>query len=189
MSLPSGAHSPEHGPDDGSRTIVEIKARCGDLSRVQRVIEGEGARRVGEDHQVDTYFRVPRGRLKLREGTIERHLIYYERPDDAGPKRSDVQLYEPGPGDALKALLTQALGVRIVVEKRRAIYFAGNVKFHLDRVEGLGRFIEIEAIDADGGRSEEDLRAQCAHYLRRLGISQEALVRRSYSDLLREASS
>lgn len=172
----------------GARTNVEIKARCDDLAAVRRVLEEKGARRVGEDRQTDTYFRVSRGRLKLREGIIERYLIYYERPDEAGPKRSDVQLYEPGPSRALKTFLTQALGVRVVVEKRREIYFAGNVKFHLDRVEGLGRFVEIEAIDAEGARSVADLRAQCERYLRALDIAPDARVRRSYSDLLEEAS-
>ena len=166
------------------RLNIEIKARCEDLDAVRATLAAEGARRVGEDHQIDTYFCVPHGRLKLREGTIERYLIFYERPDDAGPKRSDVHLYEPQPGPALKAVLTRALGVRVVVEKRREIFFVGNVKFHLDQVDGLGRFAEIEAIDQDGSRTPAELRAQCEAFTERLGLAPGAFVAASYSNLL-----
>lgn len=163
---------------------VEIKARSTAHDRIRAILEGEQARFVGEDHQIDTYFHVPRGRLKLREGTIEHALIFYERTDSAGPKTSHVHLYRPAPDPALKALLTAALSVRVVVDKRRAIYFVENVKFHLDRVERLGTFVEIEAIDTDGTRGEAALRAQCEHFLRLFEIEESDLVRRSYSDLL-----
>ena len=164
---------------------VEIKARCADPEPIRQYLRAHGARFVGEDHQVDTYFHVPNGRLKLREGTIERALIHYDRPDADGPKRSDVHLYDPVGSDTadLKAALTRALGVRVVVDKRRAIYFIDNVKFHLDRVDGLGAFVEIEAIDRDGTRSPDALRAQVDHYLAAFGIAPDALVAGSYSDL------
>ncbi|ARA92934.1 adenylate cyclase [Rhodothermaceae bacterium RA] len=165
---------------------VEIKARCADHEPIRQYLRAHEARFVGEDHQVDTYFRVPNGRLKLREGTIERALIHYDRADEHGPKRSDVHLYHPGAGDApaLKATLVHALGVRMVVDKRRAIYFIDNVKFHLDRVEGLGTFVEIEAIDREGHRTPEELRAQCEHYLDAFGIAPEDLVAASYCDMM-----
>ncbi len=163
---------------------VEIKARCDDPGPIRAVLRERGARFVGEDHQIDTYFNVPRGRLKLREGAIEHALIFYERTNQSGPKRSDVWLYRPEADPALKALLTAALGVRIIVDKRREICFIDNVKFHIDRVEGLGAFVEIEAIDEDGSIGEEALRAQCEAYLRLFRISPEDLVALSYSDLL-----
>lgn len=163
---------------------VEIKARCSPLDRVRRVLKEEDARFVGEDDQTDTYFRVRRGRLKLREGTIEEALIHYDRPDEQGPKPSDVLLYTPQPASELKALLKRALGVLVVVEKRREIYFLGNVKVHLDRVKELGTFVEIEAQDADGTLGAEELRAQCEHYMARFGLSSEALVAHSYSDMM-----
>lgn len=122
--------------------------------------------------------------MKLREGAIEHALIFYERTNQSGPKRSDVWLYRPEADPALKALLTAALGVRIIVDKRREICFIDNVKFHIDRVEGLGAFVEIEAIDEDGSIGEEALRAQCEAYLRLFRISPEDLVALSYSDLL-----
>src|SRR4051812_43904611 len=92
----------------------------------------------------------PRERLQLREGNIENCLVYYERENRAGPKQSDVSLFPVVPDSALKDILSQSLGVLVVVEKQREIYFIDNLKFHIDVVENLGSFVEIEAIDADG---------------------------------------
>lgn len=163
---------------------IEFKARCDDLGRVRALLVAEGARYVGEDRQIDTYFPVPRGRLKLRQGTIEQALIYYERPDQLGPKASDVHLAPVADGEAVRVLLAAALGIRVVVDKRRAIYFAGNVKIHLDCVDGLGTFVEVEAIDQLGDRDRARLEAQCRHYLKRFAIAEADLVDASYSDLL-----
>lgn len=165
---------------------IEIKARCADLDRARRALESRGARRVGLDHQVDTYFQCRQGRLKLREGNIERALIHYLRPDQAGPKCSEVILYQPQPGEELKQILTRALGVLVVVDKRREIYFTDNVKLHLDLVEGLGSFVEIEAI-GDAAHPERDgLLLQCREFMALLEVREADLVERSYSDLLLE---
>lgn len=77
----------------GARLNVEVKARSGDHERIREILRQRNARLVGEDHQIDTYFNVGTGRLKLREGNIENSLIYYRRSDGVGPKRSDVLLY------------------------------------------------------------------------------------------------
>ena len=86
---------------------------------------------------------------QLREGTIENALIYYERENQAEPKQSNVIVTQTRPDSTLKALLSHALGILVVVEKQREIYFIDNVKFHIDAVNGLGHFIEIEAIGQD----------------------------------------
>jgi predicted adenylyl cyclase CyaB len=163
---------------------IEIKARCHNPQTIRDVLRARHADFRGTDHQIDTYFKVPRGRLKLREGNIENALIYYEREDREGPKRSAVTLVPATPGTPLKALLTQALGILMVVEKRRDIYFIGNVKFHMDDVRDLGLFVEIEAIDYDGSIGGETLRAQCHEFLSLLNIQPDQLVALSYSDLL-----
>lgn len=165
-------------------SIVEIKATCHDPDRVRKILLDHNARFVGEDHQIDTYFVVDSGRLKLREGDIENSLIYYNRPNDAGPKRSDVQLYQTQKESGLKNVLKSFLDELVVVDKRREIYFIDSVKFHIDRVEGLGSFIEIEAIDNDGSIGEESLRSQCDQYLELLGIPESDLLTDSYSDML-----
>jgi len=165
---------------------IEIKARTTQQDRIRALLQAHRADFRGTDHQVDSYFSCPRGRLKLRHGNIEHSLIFYQRPDQAGPKPSQVHLYHPQPGPALYELLTAAYGLHCEVRKAREIYFIDNVKFHLDQVEGLGHFVEIEAIDADGSLGEARLREQCSDYLELFGIAPTDLLERSYSDMLLE---
>ncbi len=142
----------------------------------------------GTDHQIDTYFKVPHGRLKLREGNIENNLIYYEREDNSdagGLKESRYIVYSLDPSaSSLKELLMKALGPLVVVEKEREIYFIDNVRFHIDRVKNLGSFVEIEATDKQGTMSKEKLLEQCAFFLELFKIPQDDLIPASYSDLL-----
>lgn len=163
---------------------IEIKARCPDVDYVRQMLETQQASYIGLDHQVDTYFKVKQGRLKLREGNIERALIYYERPNLAGPKKSIVSLYKISSDSDLKEMLTKSIGVLVVVDKQREIYFIDNVKFHLDSIKGLGDFVEIEAIDQEGTIGEEKLNQQCKDYMNLFKIRDEDLVQLSYSDLL-----
>lgn len=163
---------------------IEIKAKCHLPKKVKAILESHQADFRGVDHQIDTYFKVPNGRLKLREGNIESALIHYDRPDQAGPKKSNYILYHPHPDSSLKQLLTQANGLLVVVDKLRSIYFINNVKFHIDEVKDLGSYMEIEAIDADGSIGEEKLNEQCEHYLNLLGVEKEDLIENSYSDLI-----
>ena len=139
---------------------------------------------VGEDQQIDTYFKVEKGRLKLREGNIENALIFYERENTAGAKSSNILLYKHAPDAALKAILTTTMGVKVVVEKQRRIYFLENVKFHFDTVERLGTFIEVEAIDKTGDIGTEKLKAQCSHYAAFFNVNETDYIAHSYSDLL-----
>lgn len=163
---------------------IEIKARCADQKKIRDILTAHKADFKGTDHQVDTYFKVNRGRLKLREGNIENSLIFYERENKEGPKQSNVNLFRSEPGSSLKEILISALGILVVIDKKREIYFIDNVKFHIDTVENLGTFVEIEAIDSDGTIGKEKLLEQCNEYLRLFGIEQGALVSVSYSDML-----
>ena len=162
---------------------VEIKARCGDPEGVRSVLRSHQARFAGTDHQVDTYFRVPAGRLKLREGNIENALIYYDRPNEGGPKQSDVLLHVVSPNSGLKEILTKVLGVLAVVDKQREIYYVANVKFHIDTVQGLGSFVEIEAA-GDEHSDRRRLQEQCRDYVGQFAIREEDLVAESYSDMV-----
>ena len=163
---------------------IEIKARCANPTAIQRILEERKAKFIGIDHQIDTYFSVQEGRLKLREGNIEQQLIFYRRNNQAGPKKSEVILY-PAPSDStLKAVLTASLGIKVIVDKKRAIYFIDNVKFHIDTVARLGNFLEIEAIDRKDEIPLEKLEAQCRFYMNLFDIQSENLVEVSYSDML-----
>jgi len=169
-----------------NKVIIEIKARCSDPERIREILRGQNARYVGKDHQVDTYFRVRRGRLKLREGKIENNLIYYERENTRGPKKSEVILLKTEPGSPIKSILEKALGVLAVVDKQREIYFINNVKFHIDEVKNLKSFVEIEAIGEEGAADENALLRECKHFLKLFDISDDDLITKSYSDMLIE---
>jgi len=127
--------------------------------------------------------------LKLREGNIENSLIHYNRTNTAGAKQSDVSLYQHHANKNLKEVLTKALGVKVVVDKRRKIYFIGNVKFHFDEVNELGNFVEVEAIDKDGSLGVEKLKEQCNYYIQLFEIKNDQFIAESYSDLLEKKSS
>jgi adenylate cyclase, class 2 len=163
---------------------VEIKARCQNPAFIRQFLANQQAHFIGVDHQIDTYFHCINGRLKLRQGNIENALIHYERSNQAGPKQSLVTMTAVQDGDALKAVLLAAHGTKVVVDKRRHIYFIDNVKFHLDEVQGLGHFVEIEAIDKDGSIGHEKLLQQCQHYLQAFAIAAADLLTNSYSDML-----
>jgi len=163
---------------------IELKARCSDPTTIERILTEHNADLIGTDHQIDTYFNVQHGRLKLREGNIENALIHYERENLSGPKKASVILYKSDPHSSLKGILETALGVLAVVDKQRKIFFIGNVKFHIDEVRGLGSFVEIEAIDKDGNNTEQKLLEQCTHYKYVLGIQDADLLTDSYSDMV-----
>lgn len=164
---------------------IEIKAKCFHPEKVEAFLLANKARFVGLDHQKDTYFNVPEGRLKLRQGNIENSLIFYNRPDQEGPKQSDFSLSKIAEGATTEQVLTRALGVKVVVDKYRKIFYIDNVKFHLDEVPGLGSFVEIEAGNlADATKTVEDLKRQCDYYMNAFEVAEEDLIHHSYSDML-----
>ncbi|HUR66647.1 MAG TPA: class IV adenylate cyclase [Chitinophagaceae bacterium] len=163
---------------------VEIKAKCSDPSFARNYLLSQQADHKGRDEQTDTYFNVANGRLKLREGNIENNLIFYERTNQAGPKNSHFKLVKVEDAKGLKETLTSSLGIKVVVHKRRDIYYIGNVKFHIDEVPGLGSFIEIEAGNILADLTQQELKEQCDLYIRELRIRTEDLIEVSYSDML-----
>ena len=165
-----------------SKTI-EMKARRKDASDIRTFLKKQNARFVGEDKQVDTYFNVSTGRLKLRESRFENFLVYYERQDSAQPKISKHVLHKVEPESSIKEMLTQSLGVLCVVDKKREIYWLDNVKFHIDSVKELGDFFEIEAFE-DKDHDETVLRQQVDQYLKEFNVKNDDLVAGSYSDLI-----
>lgn len=183
MNAFSDGHSEAPGRG-GTRLNVEIKARCAQPDAIRLKLRDLGAVYEGTDRQVDTYFNVTSGRLKLRQGHLETGLIHYARGDDARPRQADVTLYDPDDVPGLKQILRKALGLRVVVAKSRDIFWLGNVKFHVDEVAGLGTFVEIEAIDRDGTIGPEHLARQCQQFMDALGIAAADLEGRSYSDLV-----
>ncbi len=163
---------------------IEFKAASNCLNELEQKLKTLQPIFIGEDNQKDTYYNVSNGRLKLREGNIENALIWYSRADVAGAKQSDILLYKHNPDEALKLILEKIHGIKVIVEKKRKIYFIENVKFHFDRVEGLGTFVEVEAIDTNGNIGKEKLQEQCNYYANFFAIAKHGFMEKSYSDML-----
>jgi len=160
----------------------EFKARLKDEPRVREALKKLGARFVGTDYQIDTYFRVPSGRLKVREGRIENALIFYRRSNIRRARQAAVDMMLLPRRNPLRAILARALGTLAVVDKRGEIYFVKNVKIHLDRVRQLGEFIEVEAISRTGDARK--IRSQTRQFQKLFGITAKDIVAESYSDLI-----
>lgn len=165
---------------------IEIKAHVADpdemAGRAARVAE-EGPWTIEQD---DTFFGCRDGRLKLRDfGNGSAELIYYRRPDQAGPGQSEYRITPTEDPAGLRAVLADALGVAGRVRKQRKLYLAGRTRIHLDRVEGLGDFIEIEVVLADGESSAVG-HAEADFLMDRLHIAEADLVEVAYVDLLEE---
>jgi adenylate cyclase len=173
------------------RRNVEIKARLGgedgpdpgELRARVAALADDGPHLL---RQQDTFFRCSRGRLKLRQlGGDRAELIFYQRPDATGPRQSSYVLAPVEEPASLAEALTGALGVRGVVRKQRTLYRIGQTRVHLDEVEGLGTYLELEVVlapeqsPADGDEIAGDL-------MRRLGIPAASLVAEAYVDLLAE---
>jgi predicted adenylyl cyclase CyaB len=165
---------------------IEIKARARDFAALQSRAAALSDTPVQVIPQEDTFFNVPRGRLKLRQlGPDVGQLVFYERPDQDGPKRSNYLLASTSEPTALKTALTAALGVRGVVRKTRLLFLAGQTRIHLDDVEGLGQFMELEVVllpdqsDTEGQAIAEDL-------MHRLGVERSDLLEGAYMDLLEQ---
>lgn len=166
---------------------VEIKARLRDRVRVVAALKELNATGPTELRQTDVFFVTPNGRLKLRtinatSADESAELIYYDRPDAAGPKTSDyVVVPVPDPA-ALREALARAVGERAVVEKVRTLYLIGPTRVHLDVVKGLGDYLELEVVldSPDGATAGQKI---ADDLLRRFGIDSADLISGAYVDL------
>lgn len=165
---------------------VEIKARARDPDAVRARIE-ELSDRPGETlEQEDTFFLVPEGRVKLRvfpDGRGE--LIAYVRPDRPGPTLSDYRVHRTENPGGLRSFLSDALGIRGVVRKKRRLYWSRQTRIHFDEVEGLGAFVELEVVLTDD-QSIDDGERVAGEVFGLLGIPETDRVSGAYIDLLEE---
>jgi adenylate cyclase class IV len=156
---------------------IEIKARVSNPLRLHTL-----AAALSDDsgtllQQDDTFFHTLQGRLKLRTlAPTHGELIYYERADAAGPKLSRYEVVHT-------STLAAALGVRGVVRKQRWVYLLGQTRVHIDAVEGLGTFVELEWVMQPGQTHAEGVRA-VAELMQRLEITEAELIAEAYIDLL-----
>jgi predicted adenylyl cyclase CyaB len=167
------------------RRNVELKVRDASPQRSVAVCESLGADDWGVLRQRDTYFNVPQARLKLREEDgATAQLIAYQRADLADQRTSHYRLVDVAKPEDLRAALAATLGVKVVVAKERRLFlWEGNVRIHLDAVEGLGDFIEFEAVaPPDSDLSYEE--ALVAELSQTFAVDESNLIDSSYSDLM-----
>jgi adenylate cyclase class 2 len=166
---------------------IELKARLNDLAAAREIAQGVATDYMSPQEQTDTYFHCARGRLKLREiEDLAAQLIWYERPDELQASPSDYLLVPVERPEELKKLMAAACGVRVVVKKRREIFMVCNVRVHLDQVEGLGAFLEFEAVL--GPEADEAPSRKVLDYLReQFGVTDDALLAGSYGEMLEAA--
>lgn len=164
-----------------------MKARDPDPDRSLAACEAIGAEERGVLAQRDTYFRVARGRLKLREEGAAAQLIAYERPDQAAQRESSYRIVAVERPAELKDALAAALGVTVTVVKERRLFVWQGVRIHLDQVRGLGAFIELEAVIGEGALDPGSAGRRVAELRRIFEIADDRLVATSYSDLAMDA--
>lgn len=168
---------------------VEIKAKVEDVTALLERIESIADRGPQVIHQEDTFFPCSKGRLKFRRfSEQEGELIFYERPDTTGPTESQYARTSSLEPDALTEMLSQALGVRGVVRKRRILYWMGQTRIHLDDVEGLGAFLELEVVLEPRQSTSEGIEI-AGELMKRLKIKEADLVEGAYIDLLEQTNS
>lgn len=162
---------------------IEIKTRVHDLPALEaraRALADSGPIELAQD---DTFFACPNGRLKLRELPGQAELIFYQRPDVKGPRLSSYLITPVAQPDLMREILTHALGIVGRVRKRRRLYRVGQTRVHLDEVQDLGTFLELEVVL----RPQEDAQhgEQVAHaLLAALGVPDTDLIAGAYIDLL-----
>ncbi len=164
---------------------IEIKARVADMDSIAQKAMSISSGIPIEIVQDDTFFHCQQGRLKLRafvDGTGQ--LIFYRRADAQGPKESFYHLTATSEPDALRETLALAYGQSGRVTKQRTLFVAGRTRIHLDRVDGLGDFVELEVVLRDGDTLEGGV-AEAHRVMAELGIDTSQLVEGAYVDLLR----
>jgi adenylate cyclase class IV len=165
---------------------IEIKARIDSVEALlpaARAVAAGEAQRIDQD---DTFFACASGRLKLRDfGDGHGELIHYQRADAAGPKTSDHVRSSTDDPASLREALARALGIQGRVRKRRWLLMCGRTRIHLDRVESLGDFLELEVVLHEAESEAEGI-AEANALMAALGIDPARLVCGAYLDLLRE---
>jgi adenylate cyclase len=163
---------------------IEIKAHIRDFEEIQRRAEELSDNPVEIIPQEDTFFSTSKGRLKLRALAKDQgQLIYYTRPDQEGPKRSDYHISLTADPENLKRVLELAYGIRGVVRKTRYLYLVGQTRVHLDDVAGLGQFMELEVV-MEEAQSDAEGQAIAEGLMKALGVEKSDLLQGAYMDLL-----
>ncbi len=157
-----------------------IKAKVVRADKIEETLLEINGTFIGVDHQKDIYFKVAKGKLKWRQGTIENLITHYERIEAQGLEKTIVYRYDLNPTLEEISKLYKDFTEIGSIEKERKIFYLGNIKIHLDKMNDNQTFIEIEVIDKEGTQSVDELRLQCLEMKEKLGIKDEMPIRTGY---------
>jgi predicted adenylyl cyclase CyaB len=163
---------------------VEVKARVDSVEALLPRVAAVADRGPFEIEQDDAFFACAAGRLKLRTlASDEGELIFYRRSDEPGPKESSYVVAKTSAPESLRDVLARAYGPAGRVRKHRTLFLVGRTRVHLDRVNGLGDFLELEVVLDDGEPADVGVR-EAERLMARLGVEASQLVEGAYVDLL-----
>lgn len=164
---------------------VEVKARVDDVEELKLIAQHLSGTEPTVIPQEDIFFNAPNGRLKLRrlQHGVPSQLIFYDRKDDTGPKVSDYHIAQVTDPEGIQITLGKAMGIKGDVKKTRFLYMVGQTRVHVDEVEGLGNFMELEVVLKDG-QSVEEGQAIAENLIKQLGVKKENLITGAYMDML-----
>ena len=162
---------------------IEVKFYTESLEETERLADKIGASYQAELTQTDTYYKTPTGRLKLRQfpGNLSQ-LIYYERPDFAGSRLSEYEVLEIANTEKFLRIASKIFQTEVTVKKIRKLYIFGSTRIHLDQVEGLGNFIELETV-LEPDIPLEASREEHEYLLDSLGLTEKTTAPQSYREL------
>ena len=165
---------------------VEIKVKIKDILELRKKIESFYSIDPIQLFQEDTFFNICEGRLKLRiYSTSSGELIYYKRQNSKRPKRSDYFIYKTNEPEKLRHVLEYSLGIRGVIKKKRLLYLIDNKRIHLDEVEQLGAFLELEVV-LKSEQDENEGKQIVNDFMKIININEKDLIDKAYIDLLEE---
>ncbi|CAI9723296.1 Hypothetical predicted protein [Octopus vulgaris] len=170
-------------------TNIEIKSRVKDVEQLKEKVHLESGARTDLLIQEDIFFNVPQGRLKLRKTQGNKSkLIFYERKDTENAKESKFDISVIEDPMSLEIVLSRALGIKGIVKKRRELYIAGQTRIHIDDVEGLGNFMELEVMMKEDQEKLEGVKI-AEDFMKKFNIQKSDLIAGAYIDLLHEKNS
>jgi predicted adenylyl cyclase CyaB len=167
---------------------IEIKARLRNPQAARTIASRLSGREKGDIlKQIDTFYNVPAGRLKLREeeagGKNAAQLISYIRPDENSPKTSSYEIVVITDPEGFKKVMSHVPGVRLQVVKVRELFLYKNARIHIDTVEGLGDFIEFEVVLNDS-QTEDEGRIFAEQLIEMFGLLDSDMISCAYADMI-----
>lgn len=163
---------------------IELKAKYSRFAYARKCVLKLGGDHHETIHQTDVYFRIPDGRMKLRYiRGASGYLVFYKRNDNPEPRASEYYIYDTKNPEALEKVLTKAHGMLAKVQKKREVHLIDNVRIHLDDVNGLGQFIEFEAV-LSSEKSAVEEKQKLENYMKLFAIDHTKLQAISYLDMV-----